>query len=213
MAKFALNLVSAAAALAAANAAQADATQALSDAAAAQSDADTAITNAATADGKAVDAQTAVKTGAGVPLSIAPAAVTADGSSKVHDATISTALTPTSGHKYRVNGVCTVRVNDGGADDGEKVLTVNYNNLILAYTGTTWSLYASGDPTVESNGSDATPAGSLAGTLASWYATVDAYPQFGDGSGALSLFHTPENTRDVIIEFDGTIADIGVSTV
>lgn len=213
MARFALNLISASAALAAANAAQAAADAAQGDADAAQADADTALSNASTADGKAVAAQAALLAGPGVPLLLAPTAITADGTEQAAPFTLS-GITPTNGRKARINGVITVRVNDGGADDGERVMTLNANNLIMLRDSDQWTLYAKGDPTVESNGSDADPAGSLSGTLASWFADVDAYPQFGAyGSGDLALFLTPANTKDVIVEFDGTIADAGVSTV
>ena len=225
MAKFAVNYVPNNADLEAvetvADAAAADAATAIANAATADAKAVTADGKAVTADGKAVTADgkavaaaAALLAGAGYPLLLAPTSkITGTGSEMATVVDMPSALTPTDGRKVRINGIITVRVRNSGGDAGERILALKIKDLMIVRTAGAWVADVTPDVTFFNNCSDASPAGTVAVALSTFYASQPAHlPLFGPSSGNLAILHTPVSSSEIGLEFDGTIADAGIDT-
>ena len=115
-------------------------------------------------------------------------------------------------HLYRINGNAKLTAgaadNPGGSagtsNQNNPLFNINYRDVLLKWTGSSWSLVGNGDSTV-----DAAPG--LTGSKADYFSADSHLPFFGDDSGALKLFTTVASGAHLTIAFDGSIADLGTA--
>lgn len=207
------------AAQAAADAAQADADSAASAASdantaainagnaatAAQTDADQALTDAAAAQSTANDASSAAGdigdsiAATGLTLVAAPATKTGTGSADSANFSMPAVLTLTNGKQYGVEGVITARKTDGTV-----LMVKKIEGVRLLRSGGVFSQIAEGDERMLT---------SAHADIATYFSASNRRPAIGFSGANLTLDWQAENAMAFILEFDGSIADLGIATV
>ena len=195
--------IAAAAAAAAAAQSTADgaataASTAQSAADAAQADADAAQSTANDAQSAATDIGTSLAT-TGLAMVAAPSTKTGTGSVASANLTVPSAITLTNGKQYGIEGVIGVRKADGTVLMMKKVEGVR-----LLRSGGNFSLIAEGDERMLT---------SAHADLSTYFTASDRRPAIGFDGANITLDWRAESAQEFVLEFDGSIADLGIATV
>lgn len=147
----------------------------------------------------ATERATYLTPGAGLPLLVAPTAVTGSGAADSLTLSVPAVVTLTNGNKYRIEGRVTVR-----KDDGTLLLAQKVEGAELLRSGGAWSEVSPGDIRL---------LGDAHANVAAYFDAEGKRPALGYSGANLTLEWNAVTAASFVIEFDGTFADSGVSSV
>lgn len=136
--------------------------------------------------------RTALLTGAGFPLTLAPTSRSTQASPSYFALALASGFTPVNGHKYRINGIAFVRTASGSA------CTVRLRDQVVRFSAGSWSALFNADADLHKD--------TYFGTV---FGADDDAPSLGSSDGTTLDLSIGPTYATATFEFDGTIADNG----